>query len=157
MTLSPIQNLTIRQQGADAQPATAARATGAAGAATAEATPEQRKVAEQFEAMFMRQLLGSMEKGSGFGGSGPGAGVYRSMMVGALADSSAAGGGIGLAEVVLEALLQRPELSAAAKAKAQGQTAPSPSTAPSQNVLNRGDGAGHAPFDLAAAAKLPGP
>jgi peptidoglycan hydrolase FlgJ len=67
---------------------------------------EQRKVAQQFEAIFLRQLLGSMEKSGGLGGSSTaGAGVFKSMMVGALADGAADGGGIGLAEVVLQAML----------------------------------------------------
>jgi flagellar protein FlgJ len=90
MTLSPIQALTPSQQKPDA---------------SATATAEQRQVAQQFEAIFMRQLLGSMEKSGGLGGDTTGAGVYRSMMVGALADSAASGGGIGLAEIVLKAMV----------------------------------------------------
>jgi flagellar protein FlgJ len=90
MTLSPIQALTPGQQKPDA---------------SATATAEQRQVAQQFEAIFMRQLLGSMEKSGGLGGDTTGAGVYRSMMVGALADSAASGGGIGLAEIVLKAMV----------------------------------------------------
>ena len=66
----------------------------------------QRKVAQQFEAIFLRKLLGGMEKSGGIGGSSSaGAGVFKSMMVGALADGAADGGGIGLAEVVLKSML----------------------------------------------------
>jgi flagellar protein FlgJ len=90
MTLSPIQALTPSQQKPDA---------------SATPTAEQRQVAQQFEAIFMRQLLGSMEKSGSLGGDTSGAGVYRSMMVGALADSAASGGGIGLAEIVLKAMV----------------------------------------------------
>lgn len=90
MTLSPVHALTPGQQKPDAPVA---------------ATAEQRQVAQQFEAIFMRQLLGSMEKSGSLGGDTSGAGVYRSMMVGALADSAASGGGIGLAELVLKAMV----------------------------------------------------
>jgi Rod binding domain-containing protein len=81
--------------------------------AKAQATPEQLKVARDFEAIFMRQLLSSMEKTGGIGGSGTGAGVYRSMMVGAIADSAAEGGGIGLSDMILEAMLRADGVGAA--------------------------------------------
>ena len=91
MTLGPISSLTPHRQEPDAEAASVA---------------EQRKVAQQFEAIFLRQLLGGMEKSGGLGGSSTaGAGVFKSMMVGALADGAADGGGIGLAEVVLKAML----------------------------------------------------
>jgi|GEM_PF-495125 len=108
MTLSPIQALTPSQQKPDA---------------LATPTAEQRQVAQQFEAIFMRQLLGSMEKSGSLGGDTSGAGVYRSMMVGALADSAASGGGIGLAEIVLKAMVTaepaavKPAASQAAEAQ----------------------------------------
>jgi Rod binding domain-containing protein len=91
MTPTSISGLTGGQQMADAK---------------ANATPEQLKVARDFEAIFMRQLLSSMEKTGGIAGSGTGAGVYRSMMVGAIADSAAEGGGIGLSDMILEAMLR---------------------------------------------------
>ena len=91
MTLGPIASLTPHRQEPDAE---------------ASSVAAQRKVAQQFEAIFLRQLLGSMEKSGGLGGSSTaGAGVFKSMMVGALADGAADGGGIGLAEVVLKAML----------------------------------------------------
>lgn len=140
MTLSPIRSLTQLPQNLDGplvQPtAPEARAAQARATGTAEATAEQRKVAQEFEAIFLRQLLGSLEKGEGIGGSGTGAEVYRSMMVGALADQGAAGGGIGLAELVLQALLDRP---GGTNAEAQAP-APSAGSSSPQNVLNRGVG-----------------
>jgi len=91
MTLGPIGSLTPHRQEPDAE---------------ASSVAAQRQVAQQFEAIFLRQLLGSMEKSGGLGGSSTaGAGVFKSMMVGALADGAADGGGIGLAEVVLKAML----------------------------------------------------
>ena len=83
-------------------------------------TPEQRKVARDFEAIFIRQLLSGLEKGGAMSGaSSTGASMYKSMMVGSLADTAAEGGGIGLADVILQALL-----GAAAPSKAPGVTQP---------------------------------
>jgi Rod binding domain-containing protein len=69
-------------------------------------TEAQRKAARDFEAIFLRQLLSSLEKGAGLGGKQESGGqVFRSMMVSALADTAAEGGGIGLSEVILKAML----------------------------------------------------
>lgn len=90
MTTSPIGSLTAGQQKADA----------------AGASPEQQKAARDFEAIFLRQLLSSLEKGSGMsGGQSSGGAVFRSMMVSAMADKAAEGGGIGLSELILKAML----------------------------------------------------
>lgn len=91
MNLGPIANLTPHHQAADADGAQLA---------------EQRKAAQQFEAIFLRQLLGSLEKAGGFGGaSDSGSAIFGSMMVGALADSAAASGGIGLADIIFKAMM----------------------------------------------------
>jgi flagellar protein FlgJ len=106
MTLGPIAGLTPHRQEPDAE---------------ASSVAAQRKVAQQFEAIFLRKLLSGMEKSSGLGGSSTaGAGVFKSMMVGALADGAADGGGIGLAEVVLKSML--------ANSSAQPAHAASPAT-----------------------------
>ena len=90
MTISPIGSLTAGQQKADA----------------VSPTPEQQKAARDFEAIFLRQLLSSLEKGSGVsGGQSSGGAVFRSMMVSAMADKAAEGGGIGLSEMILKAML----------------------------------------------------
>lgn len=76
-------------------------------AAGAKVDPRLEKVAREFEAIFMRNLLKPLEKAGSVGKEGSvssGSGVYGSMMVGALADSASQGGGIGLAHLVLEAL-----------------------------------------------------
>ncbi len=96
MTLASIGSLTPGPQKPDA---TAATATATA------ATEEQRKAAREFEAIFLRQLLSSLEKSKGLGGQSSGGEVFRSMMVSALADTAAEGGGIGLSEVILKAML----------------------------------------------------
>jgi flagellar protein FlgJ len=89
--------------------ATSSSATGRVSPAptdAAEPTPEQKKAARDFEAIFIRQLLAPMEKSSGLaGGESSGGSVFRSMMVGALADSAAEGGGIGMSELILKAML----------------------------------------------------
>lgn len=95
MTTSPIGSLTPGQQKPDA-----------AGSSSMGATPEQQKAARDFEAIFLRQLLSSLEKGSGVsGGQSSGGAVFRSMMVSAMADKAAEGGGIGLSELILKAML----------------------------------------------------
>jgi Rod binding domain-containing protein len=68
-------------------------------------TPEQQKAAREFEAIFLRQLMSSLEKGGGLGGQSSGGQVFRSMMVSALADTASEGGGIGLSELILKAML----------------------------------------------------
>jgi flagellar protein FlgJ len=109
---------------------TAAAAPQAA-AAQVEPTAEQRRVAQEFEAIFMRQLLGSMEKSGGIagGGSDHGAAMYRSMMVGAMADNAAQAGGIGLSEMVLKAML--PPATLAAPPLGQSPS-PAPSLGPAR-------------------------
>lgn len=102
MNLGPIANLTPPHQAADAA---GARLDGTQ-QVDATQLAEQRKAAQQFEAIFLRQLLGSLEKAGGFGGSSDsGSAIFGSMMVGALADSAAASGGIGLADIIFQAMM----------------------------------------------------
>jgi Rod binding domain-containing protein len=71
---------------------------------------EEREALKQFEAIFLRQLLGSLEKAGTFAGKkGPSSGsaLYGSMMVGAMADAAADAGGIGLVSLFQETLQQR--------------------------------------------------
>jgi peptidoglycan hydrolase FlgJ len=105
MSIASIGSLTAGQQKAD----------------TVEPTAEQRKAARDFEAIFLRQMLSGLEKSSGLAGSGKssGAEIFGSMMVGALADTAAEGGGIGLSELILKAMLPptaqaKPDLTGAA-------------------------------------------
>lgn len=62
-----------------------------------------REVAQQFEAIFLRQLLEPLQSATS---SASGGHVYGSLVVGSAADAAAAGGGIGLAEVLARALMQ---------------------------------------------------
>jgi peptidoglycan hydrolase FlgJ len=110
MTPTPIGRLTLTQQTADAQAPAPDKAA---------VSPEQLKAAKEFEAIFIRQLLSSLEKSSGIsGGDKSGGAVFRSMMVSALSDTAAEGGGIGLRDLITRAMLPpapqgRPDLSRA--------------------------------------------
>jgi flagellar protein FlgJ len=117
MKLPAIGNLTPQHQAPDADEKQVAAA---------------HKVAQQFEAIFLRQLMGTLEKSGGLGGSGTGSGIYKSMMVGALADSTAEGGGIGLADVVFKAMMPQ---AAGAGAAAPGKLHEAASTAPAPAAL----------------------
>lgn len=81
---------------------------------TSSATTQERShaaqvdAARQFEAIFVRQMLSSLERTQGLGGqSQTGSEVYGSMMVNAVADMVTQGDGIGLSALVLEALSTR--------------------------------------------------
>src|SRR6476620_2461713 len=70
--------------------------------------PKALKAAKDFEAIFLRTLLSSLEKTTAVSGGGKlntGQSTYGSMVVGALADRISGSGGIGLAEVVAKSLL----------------------------------------------------
>jgi peptidoglycan hydrolase FlgJ len=57
-----------------------------------------QKAAQQFEAIFIRQMLTTLEKTARISGSsqGTGASMYGSMVVNVMADAIAAAGGVGL-------------------------------------------------------------
>ena len=79
----------------------------APGAPKSKVDPKLEKVAHEFEAIFLRNLLKPLENAGSFGKQASvssGSSVYGSMMTGALADSASQGGGIGLSQLVLEAL-----------------------------------------------------
>jgi len=69
--------------------------------------PKALQAAKDFEAIFLRTLLSSLEKTTSINGGGKlntGQSTYGSMVVGALADKVSAGGGIGLADIVAKSL-----------------------------------------------------
>lgn len=109
MTLGPIAKLTPQHQAPDADEASVA---------------SQRKVAQQFEAIFLRKLMGSLEKAGGMGGkSDGGSAIFGSMMVTALADNAAASGGIGLGDIIFQAMMPPAAPGAAARDAAGGVAA----------------------------------
>jgi len=81
-----------------------AAATRASGVAPEKAVdPERMRAAREFEQIFIRKMLSSLEKtGRASGGSSVSSGsdMYSSMVVSALAEAVSKGGGVGLAEVL---------------------------------------------------------
>lgn len=84
---------------------------GAAQAKPAEtADPRTLKAAKDFEAIFLRTLLSSLEKTTSLSAGGKlssSQSTYGSMVVGALADQISSTGGIGLADIVAQSLSAR--------------------------------------------------
>ncbi len=71
------------------------------------ADPKALKAAKDFEAIFLRTLLSSLEKTTSMSGGGKlntSQSTYGSMVVGAMADQISGTGGIGLADVVAKSL-----------------------------------------------------
>jgi Rod binding domain-containing protein len=88
-------------------------------AAEPAADPKLLKAAKEFEAIFLRTLLSSLEKTTSVKGGGKldtGQSTYGSMVVGAMADQISGGGGIGLADIVAKSLIAHvPQESSEAK------------------------------------------
>jgi Rod binding domain-containing protein len=71
--------------------------------------PEKLRLAREFEQIFIRKMLSSLEKsGRNAGGasSSSSGDAYGSMVVSALAEAVSKGGGVGLAEVIARAASQ---------------------------------------------------
>ncbi len=78
------------------------------------ASEEVRRVAEEFEAVFISQMLAPMFQGLKtdelFGG-GPGEDIYRSVLVEEYGKSIARAGGIGLSDAIQREILRLQEAS----------------------------------------------
>lgn len=75
--------------------------------AEAPVDPKALKAAKDFESIFLRTLLSSLEKTTSISGGGKlntGQSTYGSMVVGAMADNISSSGGIGLADIVAKSL-----------------------------------------------------
>jgi Rod binding domain-containing protein len=71
------------------------------------ADPRLKEAARQFEAVFLRVMLTSLERTTKIGNGSPisaGQSAYGSMVVDALSDALSASGGIGLQESLLSGL-----------------------------------------------------
>jgi len=80
--------------------------------ASAKDAAQAKKAAEDFEAVFINEILGSMFEGiatDGPFGGGPGEAIYRTMMIDQYSKTIAAQGGFGLADAVKRELLQAQE------------------------------------------------
>lgn len=77
--------------------------------------PKALKAAKDFEAIFIRTLLSSLERTTSVSAGSKlstSQSTYGSMVVGALADNISATGGIGLADIVAKSLSAQPSPSA---------------------------------------------
>jgi Rod binding domain-containing protein len=90
-------------------PLSAVSALHGAGSSKAAETvdPKALKAARDFEAIFLRSLLSSLEKTTAVSAGGKldtSQSTYGSMVVGALADNISGSGGIGLADIIAKSL-----------------------------------------------------
>lgn len=69
--------------------------------------PEAARAAQQFEAVFIKQLMSTVEKMSSMTGKGSETqtSIVGSMMTGAFSEQMSSAGGIGLSEVILRAMI----------------------------------------------------
>jgi Rod binding domain-containing protein len=109
MKIGPLQPTTSfgLDPAAKAEEAKAKVESGQVGAKNA-IDPEKLRLAREFEQIFIRKMLSSLEK-SGQGENGKaaaGGSAYGSMVVSALAEAVSKGGGVGLAEVIARAASQ---------------------------------------------------
>lgn len=77
------------------------------------ATDEARRTAEEFEAVFVSQMLQHMTAGiktDGPFGGGPGEGMFRSMLNGEYAKAISGRGGIGIADHIYRQIIALQEV-----------------------------------------------
>lgn len=106
--------------------------------------PNVLKAAKDFESIFVRQMLKSLEKTTAAGGNTKataGQSTYGSMIVDTLSDSISKGGGLGLADVVARSMMaaqgvSKPALGVFGPSGASGTaSAPAPSLIPALKPL----------------------
>lgn len=71
--------------------------------------PELRRVAEEFEAVFLGEMMAPMFEGigtEGLGGGGLGEQIFRPMLIEQYAQSLAASGGVGIADSLARELVR---------------------------------------------------
>jgi len=74
--------------------------------------PEVRRAAEEFEAVFLAEMLSPMFEGletDGLGGGGLGEQIFRPMLVERYAESLARSGGVGIADSIVRELMRMQE------------------------------------------------
>lgn len=110
-------------------PSSGSAALGAAGKTEAP-DPSLLKAAKEFESIFVRQMLKSVEKTTAAGcgtKAAPGQSTYGSMIVDTLSESISTGGGLGLADVIAKSMAaSHPGLKGTGLAEAPGQAPQKP-------------------------------
>jgi Rod binding domain-containing protein len=74
--------------------------------------PEVRRAAEEFEAVFLSEMLAPMFEAldtDGLGGGGTGEQIFRPMLVERYAESIARAGGVGIADSIVRELMRLQE------------------------------------------------
>jgi Rod binding domain-containing protein len=92
-----------------------------------EGTPEMRRTAEQFESMFLSEMLGPMFEGldtDGLGGGGVGEEVFRPMLIEKYAEAISHNGGVGISQSILRELVRLQQSGGAAPAALTEPAAP---------------------------------
>ena len=87
----------------------ATRRPGLPGVADVKTRAQAEAVAQQFERMFVAEMLGPMFSGietDGVFGGGKAEDVFRPMLIDQYADAVAKGGGVGIADAVLKEILR---------------------------------------------------
>ncbi len=77
-------------------------------AAQPAAAEELRRAAQEFEAVFLSEMLAPMFEGldtEGLGGGGMGEQIFRPMLVERYADAISRAGGVGIADAILRELM----------------------------------------------------
>lgn len=76
---------------------------------------ELRRAAEEFESVFLAQMLAPMFDGlstDGLGGGGMGEEIFRPMLIERYAEAITRAGGVGIAESVMREMMRLQEMSA---------------------------------------------
>ncbi len=143
---------TQQQTGPAAQDA-ASSVAGSTATANRQAVNEAaklQKAAQDFETVFLRQMLSSLEKTTKVGDKGPsvpGQQTYGSMIVEAVADAIAAAGGIGLGSVLAKALAEKAAISSPVGEGAQQAANPVTDGATNETLRSSNQLVGASKFD----------
>jgi Rod binding domain-containing protein len=88
-----------------------------------EVPPEIRRAAEEFEAVFLNQMLAPMFEGiqtDGLGGGGMGEEIFRPLLIERYAQSLTQAGGIGIADSIIRELMRMQETAVPPQEAADG-------------------------------------
>jgi Rod binding domain-containing protein len=72
-------------------------------------SPEVRRVAEEFESVFLNEMLSPMFEGidtDGLGGGGDGERMFRPMLIEQYANAISRAGGVGVAQNIIDELMR---------------------------------------------------